>query len=44
MAASGLSLNRFERILLRAALILAGLLIFVRIGAMVVLAFIHHSH
>jgi hypothetical protein len=36
-------LDRFERILFRAALVLGGLLIFVRLGAMVVLAILHHS-
>jgi hypothetical protein len=43
MAVGGWQLNRFERILFRAAVLLGGLLVFVRLGAMVVLAFLHHS-
>ena len=43
MAVSGWQLSRFERILLRAALVLAGLLVAVRIGAVVILTFLHHS-
>jgi biotin transporter BioY len=43
MAVGGWQLNRFERILFRAAVVLAGLLIFARLGAMAVLAFLHHS-
>jgi len=43
MAASGCQLNRFERILFKAALLLAGLLIVVRIGIMLLLTFFHHS-
>jgi len=44
MAVSGWQLNRFEKILLRAALVLAGLLVAIRIGAVVILSLLHHSH
>ncbi|HTY85578.1 MAG TPA: hypothetical protein VMB19_15265 [Silvibacterium sp.] len=37
MAVSGSQLNRFERLLFKAALILAGLLILARLGAMLLL-------
>lgn len=43
MAISGWRLNRFERILFRAAVLLAGLLILVRIGAIAVLTWFHHT-
>lgn len=36
-------LNRFERLLFRAVVVLAGLLILVRIVAMVLLTFAHHT-
>jgi hypothetical protein len=44
MTASGWKLNRFERFLLKAAVGLTALLIVVRIGAMLLLAFLHHAH
>jgi hypothetical protein len=43
MTVSGWQLNRFERFLFRAALILAGLLIIARVGAMLLLTFLHHA-
>lgn len=43
MAASSWQLNRFERFLFKAALLLAGLLVVVRITALVVLAILRHS-
>lgn len=43
MAVPGLGLNRFERLLFRAALVLGGLLVVIRIGAMIVLTLIHHQ-
>lgn len=43
MAVSGWQLNRFERFLFGAAVILAALLIVVRIGAMLLLTFLHHA-
>lgn len=43
MSPSGFQLNRFERILFKAAIGLAGVLVIVRLGAMLVLAFLHHS-
>jgi hypothetical protein len=43
MAVSGWQLNRFERFLFRAALVLAGVLILVRIGAMLLLTVLHHA-
>jgi hypothetical protein len=42
MAVSGSQLNRFERFLFRAAIILAGLLILARIGAMLLLSVLRH--
>ena len=44
MRASGLNLNGFERCLFKAAVGLAALLIVVRIGALLLLAFLHHAH
>lgn len=44
MAVSRWQLSRFERILFRAALVLAGLLVAARIGAIVILTFLHHGH
>lgn len=44
MAVSGSQLNRFERFLFRAAIILAGLLILIRIGAMLLLSILRHAH
>jgi len=44
MAILGWQLNRFERILFWAAIILAGVLVVVRIGAIILLTFLHHSH
>jgi len=44
MAASGWQLNRFERILLRVTLVLAGFLVLLRLGAVVVLTLLHHNH
>lgn len=44
MRTSGWQLKRFERILFEAAVSLAALLIVVRIGAMLLLAFLHHAH
>jgi hypothetical protein len=41
MAVSNWQLNRFERFLFRSALILAGLLVIARIGAMLLLAILH---
>jgi hypothetical protein len=43
MAVSRWQLSGFERILFRTALVLAGLLIAVRIGAVAILTFLHHS-
>lgn len=42
MAVSGGPLNRFERVLFKAALVLAGLLVLARVGAVVVLSFLRH--
>jgi hypothetical protein len=42
MAVFGWQLNRFERFLFWAALFLAGVLIVVRIGAILLLAILHH--
>jgi hypothetical protein len=42
MAASGSQLNRFERFLFKAAIILGGLLILARIGAMLLLTILRH--
>jgi len=43
MAAAGCQLNRFERILFRAALVLAGALVVARIGTMLVLTILRHA-
>ena len=43
MAVSGWQLNRFERTLFRVALALAGILVVVRIGAVIVLGLLHHQ-
>ena len=43
MTVSSWQLNRFERFLFRAALVLAGLVIIVRIGAMLLLTVLHHA-
>ncbi|HVO59586.1 MAG TPA: hypothetical protein VMT53_01555 [Terriglobales bacterium] len=42
MAVRGLGLNRFERLLFWAALVLGGLLLLIRVGAVVILGFVHH--
>jgi len=42
MPASNWQLNRFERILFRVAIVLGGILVAVRIGAMIALWFVHH--
>jgi Mg/Co/Ni transporter MgtE len=42
MAVSEWRMNRFERILFRAALILAGLIVAVRLGAVVAIWYFHH--
>jgi hypothetical protein len=42
MAVPGWELNRFERILLRAALVLAGLLVVARVGALVLITCLRH--
>jgi hypothetical protein len=44
MAVPGFQLNPFERVLLRVALVLAGVLVIVRVGAVIVLTFLHHHH
>jgi hypothetical protein len=44
MAVSGRPLNSFERTLFRGALLLAGLLIAVRLGSIIIFTFLHHSH
>jgi hypothetical protein len=43
MVAFGWRLNRFERLLLWAAILLGGLLILARVGSMLLLAILHHS-
>ena len=43
MAVPGFELNRFERLLFRAALVLGGLLVIIRVGAVIVLALVHHQ-
>jgi hypothetical protein len=43
MAVSGWQLNRFERFLFWAAIVLAGVLILARIGAMLLLTILHHA-
>jgi len=42
MTASRSQLTSFERILFTAAVVLAGLLILVRVGATLLLSFLHH--
>lgn len=42
MTVSGWQLNRFERILFRIALILAGIILAVRVGAVLVMLCLHH--
>lgn len=42
MAVSNWQLNRFERVLFWLALALAGVLVAVRVGAMVVVWYLHH--
>lgn len=43
MAVPGFELNRLERLLFRAAVVLGGLLVIIRLGAVVVLALLHHQ-
>jgi hypothetical protein len=43
MAVSAWQMHRFERLLCWAALVLAGVLIIVRIGAMLLLTILHHA-
>jgi hypothetical protein len=40
---AALPLTRFERILFRLALLLAGTLIILRLGAMIVASYLHHA-
>jgi hypothetical protein len=42
MRASGPQMNRFERVLFRIAVVLAGILITVRVGAMLLTWYLHH--
>jgi hypothetical protein len=42
MTASGPQMNRFERVLFRIAVVLAGILIAVRVGAMLLTWYLHH--
>jgi hypothetical protein len=42
MAASGWQLNRFERLLFWAAVILGGMLIIARVGTMFLVTILHH--
>lgn len=42
MATSAWQMNRFERILFRVALALAGLIVVVRIGFVAVMWYLHH--
>jgi hypothetical protein len=42
MTGSGTQMNRFERTLFRIALVLAGTLITVRVGAMLLTWYLHH--
>lgn len=42
MTSSGPQMNRFERVLFRIALVLAGILITVRVGAMLLTWYLHH--
>ena len=44
MVVPGWQLNRFERILFRAALAVAALAIVLRLGAIVIFSFLRHSH
>jgi hypothetical protein len=44
MSISGWQLNQFERFLFWAALVLGGVLIVVRVGAMLLLTFLRHAH
>jgi hypothetical protein len=44
MVVSGWQLNRFERILFRLAILVAALLIVVRLGAIFIIPYLHHSH
>ena len=44
MTASSWKLNCFERFLFKAAVGLAALLVVVRVGAMLLLVFLHHAH
>ena len=39
---SGQQMNRFERVLFRVALVLAALIVAVRVGAAVVVWYLHH--
>ena len=43
MTVSSWQLNRFERFLFRAALVLAGVVVIVRIAAMLLLTVLHHA-
>ena len=43
MAVSRWQLNRFERVLFWAALVLGGVLVAARLGAVIVLTFVKHS-
>lgn len=43
MSVTGCQLNRFERFLFWSALALAGVLVLVRLGAMLLLTIIHHA-
>jgi len=43
MRVPGVELNRFERLLFWAALVLGGMLVVIRVGAVVVVAFLHHQ-
>lgn len=42
MALFACQMNRFERILFRIALILAGVIVAVRMGAIALVAYLHH--
>jgi hypothetical protein len=42
MAVFQCQMNRFERILFRVALVLAAIIVAVRIGAIIVVAYLHH--
>jgi hypothetical protein len=43
MTVSGWQLNRFERFLFWAAIVLGGILIVARLGAMLLLTILHHT-